>query len=36
MVSLFGIHAVPLVIGGFAVADMAVFASAIRFRPLTV
>ena len=35
MVSLVGIHAVPLVIASFAVLDVAVFASALRFRPLS-
>jgi fucose permease len=34
MVSLFGIHAVPLVIVAFSLVDVAVFASALRFRPL--
>ncbi|MGD0055363.1 MAG: MFS transporter [Acidimicrobiales bacterium] len=34
MVSLVGIHAVPLVVATFALADLAVFASALRFRPL--
>ena len=33
MVSTFGIHVVPLVIGGFVVLDLAVFASALRFAP---
>jgi len=31
MVSMSGIHAVPLVIASFALADLAVFASALRF-----
>ena len=35
MVSAFGIHVVPLVIATFAALDIAVFASAIRFRPLS-
>jgi FHS family glucose/mannose:H+ symporter-like MFS transporter len=36
MVSTFGIHVVPLVLGGFALLDLAVFASALRFaRPAT-
>jgi hypothetical protein len=35
MVSLVGIRAVPLVIASFAVLDVAVFASALRFRPLS-
>jgi fucose permease len=34
MVSLVGIHAVPLVIVAFSLLDLAVFASALRFRPL--
>jgi FHS family glucose/mannose:H+ symporter-like MFS transporter len=34
MVSLVGIHAVPLVIMAFSLLDVAVFASALRFRPL--
>jgi hypothetical protein len=36
MVSLFGIHAVPLVIASFAVLDVAVFASALRYKPLAL
>jgi hypothetical protein len=36
MVSAFGVHVVPLVIAAFAALDIAVFASAIRFRPLSV
>jgi fucose permease len=34
MVSAFSVHVVPLVIAAFALADMAVFASALRFKPL--
>jgi fucose permease len=34
MVSAFSIHVVPLVIAVFALADLAVFASALRFKPL--
>ena len=34
MVSLLGIHVVPLVIAAFVLLDLAVFASALRFRPL--
>jgi fucose permease len=34
MVSLVGIHAVPLVIAAFSGLDLLVFASALRFRPL--
>jgi len=34
MVSLVGIHVVPLVVATFALADLAVFASALRFHPL--
>ena len=34
MVSLVGIHVVPLVIALFAALNLAVFASALRFRPL--
>ena len=33
-VSQWGIRAVPLVVAGFATLDLAVFASALRFRPL--
>ena len=33
MVSTFGIHVVPLVLGGFALLDFAAFASALRFSP---
>jgi hypothetical protein len=34
MVSLLGIHMVPLVIAAFVLLDLAVFASALRIRPL--
>jgi len=34
MVSAFSVHVVPLVIAAFALADLAVFASALRFKPL--
>jgi FHS family glucose/mannose:H+ symporter-like MFS transporter len=34
MVSLVGIHIVPVVLAGFAVVNLAVFASALRFQPL--
>jgi FHS family glucose/mannose:H+ symporter-like MFS transporter len=34
MVSAFGIHVVPVVIAAFALVDIAVFASALRFKPL--
>jgi len=34
MVSLLGIHVVPLVIVAFVLLDLAVVASALRFRPL--
>jgi len=34
MVSVAGIHCVPLVIATFAALDLAVFASALRFRPV--
>jgi fucose permease len=34
MVSAFSVHVVPLVIASFALADLAVFASALRFKPL--
>lgn len=34
MVSVAGVHVVPLVIAALAVADIAVFASALRFHPL--
>ena len=33
MVSLFGIHAVPIVIASFAALNVAAFASALRFKP---
>lgn len=36
MVSLVGIHVVPLVVAFFALCDLAVFASARRFQPLRV
>jgi len=36
MVSLFSLHVVPLVIAIFALLDLAVFASALRFTPLEV
>ena len=36
MVSAFSVHVVPLVIAAFALADMAIFASALRFRPLFI
>jgi fucose permease len=35
MVSAFSVHVVPLVIVGLALAALAVFASALRFKPLT-
>jgi len=34
LVSLFGVHVVPVAIGGFALLDLGVFASALRFKPL--
>jgi hypothetical protein len=34
LVSAFSVHVVPLVIAAFALADLAVFASALRFKPL--
>jgi hypothetical protein len=34
MVSPLDIHMVPLVIAAFVLLDLAVFASALRFRPL--
>ena len=36
MVSLAGVHVVPIVIASFATLDLAVFASARRFKPLAV
>jgi len=36
MVSAFSVHVVPLVIAALALADMAIFASALRFRPLII
>jgi fucose permease len=36
MVSHFGVHVVPIVLAGFAVIALAVFTSALRFRPLVV
>ena len=36
MVSLIGVHVVPVVIAVLALADLAVFASALRFRPPSV
>jgi uncharacterized membrane protein len=36
MVATFGIHVVPTVIAAFALLDLAVFASALRFKPLHV
>lgn len=35
LVSAFGIHVVPLVIASYAVLDLALFASALRFSPLS-
>jgi hypothetical protein len=34
IVSQVGIHAVPITVAIFALADLAVFASALRFRPI--
>lgn len=34
MVSAFSVHVIPVVIAAFALADLFVFASALRFRPL--
>ena len=34
LVSIFGTHVVPVAIGGFALLDLGVFASALRFKPL--
>jgi MFS transporter, FHS family, glucose/mannose:H+ symporter len=34
MVSTFGIHVVPVVIAAFALVDIAIFASALRFKPI--
>ena len=36
LVSNFGVHAVPFALAVFAALDVAVFASARRFRPLVV
>jgi fucose permease len=35
MVSVFSIHVVPLVIAAFALLDLAIFSSALRFKPLS-
>ena len=34
LVSAFGVHVVPVAIGAFALLDLGIFASALRFRPL--
>jgi fucose permease len=36
LVSHFGVHVVPLTLATFAVIDLAVFSSALRFRPIVV
>lgn len=36
MVSMVGVHAVPLTIASFAAVDLAIFLSALRFKPLVL